>query len=293
MDEFQTRRERLSGLLAGQKLDAMLVGGAANVRYLTGFTGSNGILLAFPAGATFFTDPRYALQASREVSCPVRVVRGPLYPAAAALARKKRIRRLGMERENIRYDQYETLSEMGTLTPVSGLVEGLRAVKSATEIEKIRRSVETNAKAFEQGVRTIKPGMRENELAAEMEYRMRRLGAEKPAFDTIVAAGERGALPHARPDGTRIANGNLVLIDMGAMQEGYASDMTRMVHLGPAPKKTREIYRFVLEAQLAAIDAVRPGIVKHSCIPRVTAWASKSTRNRAWARRARRRSSPA
>jgi Xaa-Pro aminopeptidase len=260
MDEFQTRRERLSTLLAELKLEALLVNGAANVRYLTGFTGSNGILLAFPTGAAFFTDPRYTLQAAREVSCPVRIVRGPLYPAAAALTQKKRIRRLGMERGNIRYDQFETLAKTVTLEPTTGLVEGLRAVKSPAEIEKIRASVLTNSKAFEQGVRAIKPGMRESDLAAEIEYRMRRLGAEKPAFDTIVAAGERGALPHARPGDARIENGNLVLIDMGAMRDGYASDMTRMVHLGPAPKKTRETYRRVLEAQLAAIAAVGPGV---------------------------------
>ncbi|MCU1262157.1 MAG: peptidase [Bryobacterales bacterium] len=265
MDEYQGRRDRLSALIAEQKLseqklEAMLVSGAANVRYLTGFTGSNGILLAFPDGAVFFTDPRYTLQAGREVSCAIRIVKGPLYPAAAGLARKKRIGRLGIERDNIRYDQYETLGQQVKLEPVSSIVEGLRAVKSPGEIEKIRRSVLTNSKAFEQGVRAIKPGMRESDLAAEIEYRMRRLGAEKAAFETIVAAGERAALPHARPGDARIENGNLVLIDMGATQGGYTSDMTRMVHLGPAPKKTRDTYRFVLEAQLAAIDAVRPGV---------------------------------
>lgn len=260
MNEFQTRRERLSGLLKEQKLEGMLVSGSANVRYLTGFTGSNGLMVAFPNGAVFFTDPRYTLQAAQQVSCAVRVVRGPLYPAAAAFAKKRHIRRLAIERDTIRYDQYETLADTVDVAPVSGFVEGLRAVKSADEVEKIRRSVITNSKAFEQGVRAIKPGMRESELAGEIEYRMRRLGAEKAAFDTIVATGARGALPHARPDATRIENGHLVLIDMGAMQEGYASDMTRMLHIGRASKKTRDTYRFVLEAQLAAIDAVRPGV---------------------------------
>jgi Xaa-Pro aminopeptidase len=260
MDEHQSRRERLAVLITGHKLEAMLVSGAANIRYLTGFTGSNGLLLASGDASIFFTDPRYTLQASQEVSCAVRVVNGPLYSAAARFAQSKHIRRAGIERENIRYDQYEALADKLRLEPLTGLVEGLRAVKSLSEIEKIRRSVLTNSKAFEHCVRAIKPGMRESDLAAEIEYRMRRLGAEKPAFDTIVAAGSRGALPHARPGNTRIENGQLVLIDMGAMQEGYASDMTRMVHVGPAPKQTRERYGHVLDAQLAAIEAVRAGV---------------------------------
>ena len=259
-DEYGDRRNRVFAALAEQKLEALLVSGAANVRYLTGFTGSNGLLLMSAGDSVFLTDPRYTLQASIEVSCAVRVVQGPLYPAAAALAVKKRLERLAVEGANLRHDQYEALSEKVKLEPVSGLVEALRAVKTPSEIEEIRRSVLTNSKAFEQAVRAIKPGMRETDLAAEIEYRMRRLGAEKPAFETIVATGTRGALPHARPGSTRIENGSFVLIDMGAIQGGYASDMTRMVHLGRAPKKARETYRFVLEAQLAAIAAVRAGV---------------------------------
>ncbi len=259
MDEYQERRNRLSALIEQEKLEALLVSAAANVRYLTGFTGSNGILLAFQGKSIFFTDPRYTLQAASEVSCSVREVRGPLYPAAAKLARAKHPRALAVERDSIRFEQYETLSEVLPLQPVSGLVEGLRTIKSAAETEKIRRATATNSKAFEQAVRSIKPGMRESDLAAEIEYRMRRLGADKPAFETIVATGKHGALPHATPGAAKIESGSLVLIDMGAMQEGYASDMTRMIHIGRAPKKTRETYRHVLEAQLAAEDAVRAG----------------------------------
>lgn len=260
MDPFQTRRDALAQALEVHQLEALLVTSPANVRYLTGFTGSNGILLAQRSGATFFTDPRYDIQAAQEVSCAVKVVRGPLYVAAAAYAGSKRLRAIGVERSHIRYDQYETLAEKLKIQPFTGLVEDLRAVKSPEEIASIRRSVLTNSKALEQAIRTIKPGMRERDLAAEIEYRMRRLGAEKPAFETIVATGERGALPHASPGDTRIQNGQLVLIDMGAMQEGYASDMTRMLHMGPPPKKTRDRYRAVLDAQLAALAAVRAGV---------------------------------
>ena len=124
----------------------------------------------------------------------------------------------------------------------------------------IRRSVETNSTAFEQAVKHARAGMREADLAAELEYRMRRAGAEKPAFDTIVATGARSALPHAQPTSARLASGDLVVVDMGAMQQGYASDMTRMLFLGSPGAKVKRMYRAVLEAQQAALDAVRPGV---------------------------------
>ena len=173
---------------------------------------------------------------------------------------KKRFDHLGCERDHIRFSDYQILAAELDLKPYSGLVEGLRLIKSAREIEKIRRSVLTNSKAFERAVLSIKPGLRENTLAAKIDYFMRRLGAEKPAFDTIVATGVRAALPHAHAGATRIEDGHLILIDMGAMQDGYASDMTRMVHVGRASKKTRDTYSAVLDAQLSAIAAVRPGV---------------------------------
>jgi Xaa-Pro aminopeptidase len=128
------------------------------------------------------------------------------------------------------------------------------------EIALIRRSVATNSKAFEQAARRARPGMRELDLAAEIDYHMRRLGAEKPSFETIVAAGRRSALPHAHPTNAVFERHQLVLIDMGAFQDGYASDMTRMLSLGAPNARVRRIYRAVREAQLAAIDAVRPGV---------------------------------
>jgi Xaa-Pro aminopeptidase len=141
----------------------------------------------------------------------------------------------------------------------SGVIETLRMVKSPEEIEKIRASVVLNSRALEQALKKAKPGMREYELAAEIDYRMRKLGAESAAFETIVAAGPRSALPHAKPGNAKLEAGQMLLIDMGAMLDGYASDMTRMVHLGEPTKKYRDAYQAVLEAQLAAIAAVRPG----------------------------------
>ena len=255
----EERRARVARALKELKVDALLVSNPANVRYLAGFTGSNGILLVMPDRAVFFTDPRYEIQASREVTCTCKVAKGPLYPAAAAFAAKKKIRRVGCEKEGISLESYQSIADKLKAVPVDGVVEHFRAVKSEEEIALIRRSVETNSQAFDQALREAKAGMSERDLAALIDYRSRLAGADQPAFDTIVAAGERSALPHARPGAARIESG-LLLIDMGAMQDGYASDMTRTVHLGAAPKKVRDTYRTVLEAQLAAVAAVKPGV---------------------------------
>jgi Xaa-Pro aminopeptidase len=247
-----------------EKIDALLVTGAANVRYLSGFTGSNGLLVVTPETATFFTDPRYAIQSGEEVSCTTVVVpRGGLMPAAVRLLRRKRIRRIGFERAHLSFEQYSALEDALTgarLTPIGPVIERQRMIKSEDEIAAIRKSVETNSKAFERAVKTLRPGVSEAEAAAELEYQMRRLGAEKAAFETIVAYGARTALPHAHPTAEKLTGDELVLIDMGATRDGYASDMTRMLHAGRPSPKIRKMYKAVLEAQLAGIDAVRAGV---------------------------------
>lgn len=263
-NDLAQRRRTISEGLRERKLDAMLVSGPANVRYLTGFTGSNGIALVLPDEVVFLTDPRYGIQARREVACKTRVCKGPMLPAVAEIARRRRIRKLGFERGHLTYDSFDVLRGRlpvtASLEPVSGWIEEYRAVKSESEIDLIRRSVNTNSKVFEQAATHVRPGMRERDLAAEIDYRMLRLGAEKPSFDTIVAAGERTALPHAHPTAAVMSAGQLVLVDMGTFQDGYASDMTRMLFLGTPSARVRRIYRAVLEAQLAAIDAVQPGV---------------------------------
>ena len=263
-DEFEQRRRLIGAGLENRELDAMLVTSPASVRYLTGFTGSNGAVLAMSGERIFFTDPRYGIQSSREVSCRTQVCKGPILPAVAAVVAGSRIRRLGFERVHLSYDGFDLLRANmpvnTSLEPVSGWLEAHRMLKSESEIELIRRSVETNSKAFEMAARRVRPGMRERDLAAEIDHQMRRLGAEKPSFETIVAAGERSALPHGHPTGAVLKPRQLVLIDMGAFQEGYASDMTRMLFLGAPGAQVKRLYRAVLEAQLAAIDAVRPGV---------------------------------
>jgi Xaa-Pro aminopeptidase len=263
-NEFERRRESVAAQFPERKLDGFVVSFSPNLRYLTGFTGSNGNLLLLPGNAILFTDPRYRIQASQEVTCRVHISKGPLVPDVVGAIAKLGLRRIGYEPARMTCDSLDSLQARlpmkSTLVPVNGCVEALRMVKSPGEIALIRRSVETNSRAFETTVPRVRPGMKEQDLAAELEYRMRRLGAERPSFETIVAGGARSALPHAQPTGARLAVGQLVVVDMGALQGGYCSDMTRMLFLGSPSAKVKRAYRAVLEAQLAAIDAVRPGV---------------------------------
>ena len=262
--EYSQRRSLASSGLAGRKLDALLVSSPANGRYLTGFTGSNGLVVLRPDTAVLFTDPRYKLQASEETACTVRVARGSLFLAVSRWLRGKGIRRLGVETGRLSHESFLSLEAQAPpgvrLVPIAGLVEGLRMVKSPREVDLIRRSVRLNSEAFERTMRRVRPGMTEMDLAAELDYRMRRLGAEKPAFETVVASGVRSAMPHARPTAKLLAPNELLLVDMGALRDGYSSDMTRMAFLGRPPARVRQLYRAVLEAHQAAVGAVREGV---------------------------------
>jgi Xaa-Pro aminopeptidase len=247
------------------KIDALLVSAPPNVRYLSGFTGDNGLLLVTPDSLTLFTDPRFTIQAAEECTCEVKIVtKTPLDQAALQTIRKKRIKRAGFEASRMLYEVHrrilKSLPRGVKLKPIGPVVDRLRMVKSDDEIARIRRSVLTNSEAFEKATRSIRPGARESAIAAELEYQMRRLGAEKAAFETIVAIGSRSALPHAQPTARKLANDELLLIDMGACQDGYMSDMTRVLFLGKPGRRVRAMYNAVLKAQLAAIDAVRPGV---------------------------------
>jgi Xaa-Pro aminopeptidase len=257
MTAEESRRERALALLEEPRLEALLVTNLHNIRYLTGFTGSNAAVLLFRnRPAILFTDPRYTVQSHQQVTCRVRIAKGQLTKSITQELNRSRVRRVGFEQDNLTVAQFEAFKRK--MEPVTGLIERLRVVKDAAEIEKIRASVLSNSAALEAALKRFRIGMKESELAAEIDYQNRKLGAEAPSFDTIVAAGERAALPHAQPGATKIGPG-ILLIDMGAFRDGYASDMTRMVHIGPATPKYKQAYRAVLEAQLAAIDAVKPG----------------------------------
>ncbi|MEZ5398285.1 MAG: Xaa-Pro peptidase family protein [Bryobacteraceae bacterium] len=272
--EYGDRRRAVAAALAAHRVDALLVTSLPNVRYLTGFTGSNAILLLEPTRATLYTDPRYGIQAREETICRINVSRGPT--RNALIPRLKRIKRVGFDPVNLTVATHSAWAEAARLRPVSGLIEAHRMIKSTAEVALIRQSIQINSDAYQAALRTWKPGVTEADLAAEIDYRQRRLGAEGPSFDPIVASGPRSALPHARPSHAPILPNALLLVDMGALYGGYSSDMTRVVHTGKPTRRAKQFYQAVLESQLAAIDAVRDGVTAAS----VDRAARESLRNR-------------
>jgi Xaa-Pro aminopeptidase len=263
---FEQRRARVLPLLRENeeaRAEAFLTTALPNVRYLTGFTGSNAALLITPLRATLFTDPRYRTQSALECDCHVRVGKGKLAKHIASAVTRQHIRSLAFELNRVSFEDHQQLAELlkgVELKAIGGLVETLRMVKSADEIATIRASVKLNSAALEQALRHFKPGMAEVDLAAEIDYRMRLLGADGTAFDTIVASGKRSALPHAHPTANSIDSNELLLIDMGASVAGYASDMTRTYAVGKASPKIRRMYKAVLDSQLTALALLKPGM---------------------------------
>ncbi len=264
MPERLQRRHALTSRFQEWEIDALLVSFLPNVRYLTGFTGSNALLALTPGGAAMFTDSRYEIQAKREVDCAVRIKKSSLWHAAATWAKSNKVKRVGVEGARVTLEQRDEFAgKLGNGIAIKGVgrvVETLRMVKSPGEIEAIIRSVQINSMAYAAALARFQAGMSEQALAAEIGYQMRRAGADNTAFDTIVASGSRSALPHARPSNAPIEANRLLLIDMGALCEGYTSDMTRVVVPGRITAEAKRLYGAVLEAQLAAIDVVRAGV---------------------------------
>ena len=267
-NRIRGRVERLRIRILGLRADAILVTHPPNIAYLSGFTGSSGVLLVGSDSATLVTDSRYAIQAPEEVSgtgVRVRIAKRGLAGEVGALLRSGRgTRRVLFSPAKVSVGQFQQLrAAAGSRVTWKGdanAVEELRAVKDAHEIEEIRQAASLIGEVFDELAALVQPGIAENELAAEAEFRMRRKGAAGPSFESIVAGGPRSALPHARPTARLIGKNELVVLDLGAILRGYCSDMTRTVFVGRAPRKIRDWYNAVLEAQLAAIDALAPGV---------------------------------
>jgi Xaa-Pro aminopeptidase len=262
--EIEQRRSDIASRLPEIKANALLVSSPANIRYLSGYTGSNGLILLLAAETHFFTDPRYEISARQNVPGHVHVVKGPLITGVIQVIKRKRLKKIAFESAWTQFEAYQRLKEElplgASLVPAGRVIEERRMLKSRAEIDIIRRSVNLNSQAYARVLKRLRPGVRELDVAAEIEFQMKMLGAEKPSVDTIIAAGAHSALPHSHPSAHQIGAKELLLIDMGASLEGYASDMTRVTHLGEPPKRIREMYRAVLESQMAGIAAVRNGV---------------------------------
>ena len=261
------RIEGLRSSLARQDLDFLFVTHLPNIRYLTGFTGSAGVLVVGDGQAVFTTDGRYKEQARDQVQgVPVVVGRqAPLLTAAEWLSVRRRGKAtMGIEAVHMSVSDHERLcSRLGkrfTITAAPPLIEQQRMVKDAAEIALIRQAVLFAAKLFERLLATVRPGIRETRIAAELEYAARQGGCEGMAFDTIIASGSRSALPHGRASDQPIPRRGFVVSDFGVILGGYCSDMTRTFHVGRPDKQARIFYQAVHDAQLAGIEAVRPGV---------------------------------
>jgi len=263
------RLRRLRTGLEENDLDSLLVTHLPNIRYLCGFTGSAAVLLVADRGSLLFTDGRYRTQAKEEVKSANIVIarKSPLLAAAEWLAAQRRRAapmRVGIEPESIAAGMRDRLASVlkgkVRLRSAPPLVERARMVKDAAEILHIRRAVELGAGLFQIACKKIRSGVTEVEVAAAMEYEARCAGAEGMSFPTILASGTRSAIVHGRASGARIPRRGFVVCDFGVILAGYCSDRTRTVHVGRPSREARWLYEAVLEAQQAAIAAVRPGV---------------------------------
>jgi len=237
--------------------EPLLVTHGVNVRYLTGFSSSNAALLVEPERVRLFSDFRYA-EAARAVEGVEFVESKRSLVAALAELLEGRV---GFEADAVSYASWETLSAGGLeLVPRRGLVEALRAVKDETELDAIRRAGEVTSGAYARFAEERFTGRTERELAWRLDELFHELGAHAPAFETIVASGPNGARPHARPSDRVVEAGETVVIDAGAMVDGYCADCTRTFATGPLPDKLRSAYTTCLEGQLAGLEAVRAGV---------------------------------
>ncbi len=260
------RPRRLTDQFGEAGIDILLVTDLVNVRYLTGYTGSNGLALIGLHELIFISDFRYQQQAAEEVddSFARRIAPAPqgLMDLVGGALPSGGLR-LGFEADHVSVNQHQRLRAQlpddVELVSTTRLVETLRAVKEPDEVARIKAATALADAAFEGLLRERIVGRTERELALALENDMRRRGAERVSFDTIVAAGAHGALPHAQPRDVEIREGDVVVFDWGAELDGYCSDCTRTIAAGTPATEVREVYELVLDAQLAGLQAVRAG----------------------------------
>lgn len=248
-----------------RRADALVLTHLPNLLYLVRFRGSSGVLVLTRSHCVFFTHGIYRTQARQEVvGAQIKIVEGDPLPGASRWLARKRPRRVAYEADHLSAAGFHQLAHiLGAnveLQATELCVDQLRAVKDADEIARIRAGVELTARVFEEILPLVRPGVRELDLAAEIEYRMKQHGARSQSFETIVASGARSALPHGRASRKRLRKNELVMFDLGAILADYCSDMTRTVFLGKPPAKVLRIYRAVQDALAAAREVVRAGV---------------------------------
>ncbi len=261
--------DRISKLLARfdeLDLDAVLVSSAYNRRYLSGFTGSSGYLIITKTARYMLTDFRY-IEQGKEQCIAYEIIdyyKKGLLDTIEDILLKESISSIGFEDSKLTVKEFEQLItkfESTKWIEMNNIIEEIRMIKDDSEIELIAHAASIGDAAFSHIIDYIKPGMTEIEVAIELEYYMKKNGASKLSFDSIVASGKRSSLPHAMPTNKVIEHGDFVTLDFGCIYKGYCSDMTRTIVIGEASDKQKEIYALVLKAQLNACNHIKAGII--------------------------------
>ncbi len=257
------RVEKLRKKMRENNLDSFLITSPYNLRYLTNFTGTTGLAVITLEKAFFITDFRYTEQAATQAQ-GFEIIKnvGPIFDEVANLVRKEGLRMLAFEESTVSFLEYSVLEEIidAELIPVSEMIEELREVKDEEEIAIIEKACSIADMAYDHILKMIQPGMTEIEVANQVDFYMRSLGASGVSFSTIVASGLRSAMPHGVASNKVIEQGDMITLDFGCYYEGYVSDMTRTFAIGDPGEKLKEIYEIVLGAQLAVIEAAKPGV---------------------------------
>lgn len=265
---YSNRIERLSQRMLESNVDAFFTLAAPSMRYLTGFTGEEGYLLALRDGLHLIVDGRFTTQAREE--CPwldVVEYSGHFTRGLAPLLVAGHVHWLGFEKERVSFVQVEQMRSAFpsvTMVPTEDVVEGMRIVKDARELEMMRAAGRVADKAYTAMIGQLRAGMAENDVAALLEYEMRKAGAQGTSFATIVGSGARGALPHGIASEKVIQAGEVIVIDFGVNYQGYMSDCTRTVALGAQPKDVMDVYGWLREAQQLGLNCIKPGVSSRS-----------------------------
>lgn len=255
--------QRLRSSFEKLGIDGMLITSTFNRRYMSNFTGSAGVVLISVDQAQFITDFRYIEQATAQCE-GYEIVKhaGSIPDEVAAQVKKLGIKKLGFEQDYLTFSAFKTYENVvqSELVPVSGEIEKLRLIKTDSEIKILKVAADIADAAFKHMVEYIRPGLTEMEVSNELEFFMRKAGATSSSFDTIVASGYRGALPHGVASDKIIEKGEMITLDYGAYYKGYVSDITRTLAVGEPDEKLKEIYDIVLQAQMRGMDGIKPGM---------------------------------
>jgi Xaa-Pro aminopeptidase len=260
----EQKTEFIRDLLSAEKLDVLIIFGLSNIRYLCGFTGTDGVLLMAAEESIFLTDSRYIEQAQEQVHAgQVHCYKHKL-PAVIGQLVEMKSQRVGFDAENLSVAIYQELSglteEIHEWCPLNTQLKPLRGIKTEAELVALKSAADLNQQALTAVLPQIRPGISEREIALELEISLKRLGGETNAFDFIVASGVRGALPHGVASAKKLEEGELVTIDFGTRVAGYHSDETVTLAIGKVTGKLRQIFDIVLEAHDSALAFIRPGV---------------------------------